>query len=291
MRRRISKFPLHKPFEKQPPESAFRHITLRLIVGFNTESTYVIGTATVVCGGCLLTARHVIEDVLRRETVSGSEIPQIQNSLVALQTEPGPVYRLWQVLNVWLCPQTDLAFLQIASEPLTTAIKPGVQWKQPVVRAFPPAVGETVAAVGYRKSVVEISVNDQGGLHHDIKSELMVSVGVVREVFATQRDRKLLTFPCYQVSARFDGGMSGGPVFDETGALCGLVCLNVAGSHIDAEPISYVTTLWPMFFGKITADRGDAYPRGVTYPVFELARDNIITVTDYPELAAMQPKI
>ena len=97
-------------------------------------------------------------------------------------------------------------------------------------------------------------------------------------MFATHRDQVQLPFPCYQVSTRFDAGMSGGPVFDETGALCGLVRSNVAGSHIDAEPISYVTTLWPMFHTTISGDRGDAYPRGVTYPVFELARDNIIAV-------------
>ena len=122
-----------------------------------------------------------------------------------------------------------------------------------------------------------------------MKDELMASVGVVREVFATHRDQVQLPFPCYQVSTRFDAGMSGGPVFDETSALCGLVCSSVAGSHIDAEPISYVTTLWPMFHTTISGDRGDAYPRGVTYPVFELARDNIIAVVDYPELAAVQP--
>ena len=37
------------------------------------------------------------------------------------------------------------------------------------------------------------------------------------------------------------------------------------------------------------SDRRAPYPRGVTYPVFELARDNIIAVEDYPELAAVQP--
>lgn len=289
MQRHISKFPVHKPFERQPSDSEFQRVALRLMVGFNTERAYIVGTATVICGHLLLTARHVIEEALRRESVSGSETPTLENSLVALQIVPGPDYMVWHVLNGWLCPQTDLAFLQVASEPSTSAIKPKVQWMHPVIRAFPPTVGETVAAMGYRKSVIEVSKNDQGGLHHDIKDELMASVGVVREVFVTHRDQAQLPFPCYQVSTRFDAGMSGGPVFDETGALCGLVCSNVAGSHIDAEPISYVTTLWPMFHTTISGDRGDAYPRGVTYAVFELARDNIIAVADYPELAAVQP--
>ena len=288
MRRRISKFPLHKPFERQPSKSECQRVVLRLIVGFDTERAYIVGTATVICGHLLLTARHVIEEALQRESVSGSETPTVEN-IVAIQIVPGPDYVVWHVLKGWLCPQTDLAFLQVASEPSTSAISPKVKWTHPVIRAFPPTVGESVAAMGYRKSMIQVSKNDQGGLHHDLKEELIASVGVVREVFATHRDRTQLPFPCYQVSNRFDAGMSGGPVFDETGALCGLVCSNVAGSHIDAEPISYVTTLWPMFHTTISGDRGDAYPRGVTYPVFELARDKIIGVVDYPELAAVQP--
>ena len=37
----------------------------------------------------------------------------------------------------------------------------------------------------------------------------------------------MLPFPCYHVGARFDAGMSGGPVFDEYGSLCGLVCASL----------------------------------------------------------------
>ena len=104
--------------------------------------------------------------------------------------------------------------------------------------------------------------NSEGGIHIELNDEPMASVGVVREVFKWQRDYSHLRWPCYQVSARFDGGMSGGPVFDETGCLCGIVCSNVAGSHIDNEPLSYVTTLWPLFRLILSQDRGDKYPRG-----------------------------
>jgi Trypsin-like peptidase domain len=289
MQHRISKFPLHKPFDRQPSESDFQRVVLRLVVGFNTTRAYVVGTATVVCGHLLLTARHVIEEVFNQEGVSKSKTLTVENSLVAFQIVPGPEYVLWHVVDCWLCPQTDLAFLHVASEPSTSATNLKVGWMHPRVRAFPPAVGETVAAMGYRKSSIDVSKNDNGGLHHELNDELIASVGIVREVFATHRDRGQLSFPCYQVSARFDAGMSGGPVFDESGALCGLICSNVEGSHIDGEPISYVTTLWPMFLTVIQANRGDAYPLGDSYPVFELARDGFISVVDFQLLAAAQP--
>ena len=124
MRRHISNFPLHKPFERQPSDSEFPRVVLRLMVGFDTERAYIVGTATVICGHLLLTARHVIEEALRRETVAGSETPTVENNIVAIQIVPGPDYMVWHVLKGWLCPQTDLAFLQVASEPSTSAIKP-----------------------------------------------------------------------------------------------------------------------------------------------------------------------
>ena len=74
--------------------------------------------------------------------------------------------------------------------------------------------------------------------------------------------------------------MSGGPVFDEYGSLCGLVCANVDGSHQTGEPVSYVTALWPLFTLMLDGDRGDQYPRGIRYPAIELARDGQIHIAE-----------
>ena len=42
----------------------------------------------------------------------------------------------------------------------------------------------------------------------------------------------MLAFPCYEINARFDPGMSGGLVVDELGAVCGLVCSTLPASQI-----------------------------------------------------------
>jgi hypothetical protein len=55
----------------------------------------------------------------------------------------------------------------------------------------------------------------------------------------------MLSFPCFQVNARFDHGMSGGPVFDETGCLVGVICASLPGED-GAEHVSYVAGLAPM---------------------------------------------
>jgi hypothetical protein len=82
--------------------------------------------------------------------------------------------------------------------------------------------------------------------------------------------------------------MSGGLVIDEGGALCGLVCAGTDLADPNALPVSYAATLWPMLTTMISADRGDAYPRGVEYPVIDLALDKLINVVGLGEL---DPKI
>jgi hypothetical protein len=97
----------------------------------------------------------------------------------------------------------------------------------------------------------------------------------------------MLSFPCYEVNARFDHGMSVGLVIDESGALCGLICDSLPASNPGEEAVSHVTTLWPMLRTLISADRGGNYPKGMTYPMIDLALDGIIRVGD---LDLLNPK-
>jgi hypothetical protein len=48
----------------------------------------------------------------------------------------------------------------------------------------------------------------------------------------------MLTFPCFEINTHVIGGMSGGPLYNEAGHLCGLIC---AGQ--DGEAIAYGATL------------------------------------------------
>ena len=49
-------------------------------------------------------------------------------------------------------------------------------------------------------------------------------------------------------------------------------------------PLSYVATLWPMLTTVISIDRGEAYPRGVEYPMIDLALDKLINVVGLEQL-------
>jgi hypothetical protein len=94
----------------------------------------------------------------------------------------------------------------------------------------------------------------------------------------------MLPFPCFEIEARFDPGMSGGLVIDEAGAVCGLICASLQHSDVNAPPISYVASLWPILKTAISANRGDGYAKDVSYPVIDLAIDGLISLTDLYEL-------
>jgi hypothetical protein len=51
------------------------------------------------------------------------------------------------------------------------------------------------------------------------------SIGRVIEVFPNGRDKFLLPFPCFQIDCKINSGMSGGPVYNESGKVCGVIAL------------------------------------------------------------------
>ena len=289
---RLSKFPIDKPFEKLEPAAPIAELVLRLVVDLFSDAPLVVGTATILCGHMLVTAKHVLLSIpgLRpgasRSVESASPVADItvDRGFAAVQVLPGPEYVIWDVVSAIAHPGSDLALLRTSSNPRRSRPNSPNRWIAPKVNPFAPQVDERVAAFGYRRGRACASRNAEGGLHIDINDEFMSSVGVVREIHEWRRDQVMLPFPCYQVNARFDAGMSGGPVFDEYGSLCGLVCGSIDGSHQSGEPISFVTTLWPLFTLIVDGDRGDKYPRGVKYPAIELARDGQIHVADRSRL-------
>jgi S1-C subfamily serine protease len=278
---RLSTFPLHRPFERLEATTSLSEAGLRLVADIYTDRARVLGTAIIVSGNLIVTAKHVLTDLTTPS--QGESSFDIDHHLTAVQLLPGPEYIVWDIASGMFDPTSDLALLQLATNPGVSNPDMPINWRRPRVNPFPPDVGERIFAFGYRKSTIRVSSNNQGGSHVDLNDEPIASVGVVREIFEWRRGA-LLPFPCYQVSARFDAGMSGGPVFEETGALCGIVCSNFAGSHLEGEPISFVTSLWPIFRLTMNFDRGDGWPPGVPYSGIDLARAGLIAVTDIERL-------
>ncbi len=76
--------------------------------------------------------------------------------------------------------------------------------------------------------------------------------------------------------------MSGGPVLNEQGRLCGIICSNMPPppGHEDGGHVSYVSTLWPAMGTMVDCQWDGRYPLGTFYPVYEMAKAGIIHARD-----------
>jgi hypothetical protein len=281
MRHNIPSVPF---FRDSPSTDQIQEFALRVVVELPGWEFHVIGTATLIGGHLAITAKHVLDYVAAtfggKRTQRGIEVDGY--SLRLIQVLPGPIYRIWNVFSAWIT-SSDIAILHLGlNGGSDTETK--IDWRSPMIRVVPPPTGQKVLAFGYRESKIEVT-ESADGVHHIVLNDIpTTSAGHVGTIFPGRRDSSMLTFPCFEVRARFAHGTSGGLVIDENGALCGLVCSGLRFDDPNEIPVSYAATLWPMLLTKISADRGDAYPRGVTYPVIDLVRDKILHAVGLDEL-------
>ena len=69
---RLSTFPLDKPFELQDAATPFSEMAARLVVNIFSDSPEIVGTATVIAGNTLVTAKHIIDDILPKSFNNGT---------------------------------------------------------------------------------------------------------------------------------------------------------------------------------------------------------------------------
>jgi len=271
-------------FRDSPSTDQIQEFALRVVVELPDWEFHVIGTATLIGAHLAVTAKHVLDYAAAKfggkRTQRGIEVDGY--SLRLYQVLPGPIYRIWNVFCAWIT-SSDIAILHLGLD-RASGEETKIEWRSPLIRLVPPPTGQKVLAFGYRESKIEVT-ESADGVHHIVLNDVpTTSAGHVGTIFPERRDSSMLTFPCFEVYARFPHGMSGGLVIDENGALCGLVSDGFQFDDPNAVPLSYAVTLWPMLQTNISADRGDAYPRGVTYPVIDLVRDKILHAVGLDEL-------
>lgn len=263
-------------FKRQPADTPISELALRILVEFEGGETHVIGTAVIIAGYLAITARHNFDDIVKRfgaKKIDDKRFKVTKYAVRLYQITPGPNYVVWNVVSAWPSPESDIAILHLALHGRSAPDAP-IEWRVPHIRVVPPPVSSAVVGFGYHSSKVTTTSNVEGGYHLELNDEPTATTGEVEEILPTGQPSGRFTFPCYRVCARFDAGMSGGPVIDDSGMLCGII--SGTYGNIDGTPISYVTTLWPMLRTLISANRGDRYPRGVEYPVIDLALDGLI---------------
>jgi hypothetical protein len=228
------------------------------------------GTATVISPWLAITARHVVEDFLQRfgSSAEGDAVaPQFHIGLVMVLAAGRGVRSLFAG-RIWYSQPIDIAVLELV--PANNDFARGHDWKLPVLDLSPPLVGTQVVAVGYPTPRIDPAPDRDGAPVGIWRMTPATSTGVVEELHLEFRDKSLLPFPSFRTNARFDGGMSGAPVFNDAGHVCGIVCSGIAPMAEEDGHISYASVLWPMM--GIRMNKGwEGHPDGEYYLAFDLA--------------------
>lgn len=213
-----------------------------------------IGTGfTIAPDGLMMTAVHVIEEAIKRvvsvRNADGTIEHRLEFYALYLTAETHgenneltlggliPIHRVWysQELDIGYCWLTRPI---IDDEPL----------RFPIFRLSPglPKAGENVLGFGYHsmKGAIGGQVKD-GKIVIDHSQDTAFTRGTIIEVFPIRRDSAMLPFPCFHTNARFEHGMSGGPILNERGDVCGVVCSSFPLVEDNPEYISFGSLIWP----------------------------------------------
>ncbi len=272
---RMSKEPV---FVDTPLPSPITEFVVQITSNVDGADHYVSGTGVVVSPYLAFAARHVFEDHWRRHH---SEPMPLEPEAVTrfsfiLAQQVGDELNLWNVTRVWASGETDIILLRL------TPFSKGAQeykFRHMTLAVLPPPIGTQIHAFGYAESFIEVAGPRELSIRHRPRS----THGEVIEVFPGGRDRIAMPFPCFRTNARFDGGMSGGPIFNETGHLCGLICSSYPPFEADEQHASYGVMLWPIMGMPIDLARA-GYAPGARYAVHDLVKDKMLVVSDADKL-------
>jgi len=267
-------------FKNTPPMSNAEHFAGRVIAISNDNQVLASGSCVRIASGLYLTAAHVMQDFLHN---FGDTDKHCNFTVWIVHVHAGPVMEIWALDKCWFPGNTDIAVFDAVPYTEETARLTGVYIAG--IDLAPPAIGSRIFGFGFHSSKGKVSIDGNGRMKLDIWGEPATTVGEIRDVHLQHRDTYHLNYPCFQVNARFDGGMSGGPIFSDSGKLCGIIGTNFSLHEHDQESISYGITLWPIMATPLDIDICTGLPCE-RYCLIELAKRGIIHVEDFSTISA-----
>ena len=259
---------------------------LPLVVKIDDE-IILIGTGFVINNsGLFVTAKHVLVEA--------------QKNAVSRRREDGIFYKHYEFYGIYASNQENGVnadfiggWLPVTNIWYTNQLDMGLGWfKLPrntddnsLLKLYPvrirpalPKLGDELIAAGYYKMEGKITGESKNIVKY--KQDTAYSGGRVVQVHPEFRDSVRLNFPCFQTDARFEGGMSGGPIFDKkTGNVVGVVCSSFESIDEEDEKsfISYGSLIWPILGSRVKISLGHGEPlKSITlYELFELGAINV----------------
>jgi Trypsin-like peptidase domain len=188
---------------------------------------FACGTAFMVAPGVAITSWHNIPALLEgvgehhdlENEFRRNHKTRLGFTLKTLQLVTSEHLIEWNVVHVNRCAfSKDIAILRLQP---AHELPPGFRVQFGIIDPTPPSLGKNVRAFGYTRTEMHTLASQNNEIlfaYDPCESE-----GMVLEIFDTHRDRGMYHFPCATVAANFEHGMSGGPVVNEFGFICGVV--------------------------------------------------------------------
>lgn len=237
----------------------------------NGKEEQVAGTAFVIGEGYALTAYHVIADFVEKyEGIRdvNSHLNISFEMLMYLRFDGGETILPIKVLRTWCSRSLDIAILALG---VPTDWADDHRWTVPTVALVPPQVGTTVCAVGFANSTISREPNNPTPT---MEVHPRLAPGLVEEIYHLKRDSARMPFPSFQTDARYDGGMSGGPIFNPDGHVCGVVCSSIPPETPGETHTSFGSSIWPII-GTLVDSLGPDVATGDFYPALRLFESGV----------------
>jgi hypothetical protein len=193
------------------------------------EGHHIDGSAVMVAPGVALCATHVIQpylDALAAGVAAGFCMGVTKSGL-----------QIWRLQTATPVLNSDLTILGLS---YASPMPPDSTFNQAFLTTRLPQIGERLTLAGFSANSIE-GVKDRTFV---ARGNVLVCVGEVSAQHPVGRDRSMLPWPVLRVDCPAWGGMSGGPVFDASGYVVGVVCSSMS-DHTGAGSPSYVSLLWP----------------------------------------------
>lgn len=245
-------FEITENFLHLPEFGIFVQQSVMPLITKKNDQFVQIGTGFIISpDGLMMTASHVIEEATRYKSRRLNDVGEYYDhwELYALyitnekspKNEDEYIGGLIPVNNVW-CPEG----LDIGVCALRSIFRNEERVLFPSVRLSPsiPILGENILGFGYYGSMTETSTGQENIVNIKHSQETAFTRGKVIEVFPQARDASMLNFPCFHTDARFEGGMSGGPIFNELGFVVGVICSSMPPVEEDPRYISFGSLIW-----------------------------------------------
>ncbi len=210
------------------------------------------GTAFLIGKRLAMTATHVLDQPFDHDTPEADEFGVVAHQIIERQASP----LLWRVKEMGRYPslsgRDDRPFDigPLALEPFGP-VEPEIEFHRDLFFALnvaTPKIGTRVVAYGFTKARWDRDSNSADAF--DLRCQFRRIEGAVVDVHFPKRDDAGMPFPCFQVDADFESGMSGGPIFNDRQQVCGVVS---RGGEFGA---SWGSILWPALAIQVNGKTG-----------------------------------